>query len=155
MDKEQKELDTGIPPLPLDGEGCVPLHRAEAGEPEGAATAAAPLLFRGRPIAWVDVPKTKSVIVPNAIGEDGTEERITGKQHLISYEGKRYQREEFLTAMFPDYKKFPYRVKFKNEDVFRLNANQRAKLQYNVLAHRFGLVPVALQDREDLERLCE
>ena len=154
MDNEKKELDTSTP-LPLDGKDCVPLHRAGAGEAEGAATAAAPLLFRGRPIAWVDVPKTKSMIVPNAIGEDGTEERITGKQHLISYEGKRYQREEFLTAMFPDYKKFPYRVKFKNEDVFRLNANQRAKLQYNVLAHRFGLVPVALQDREDLERLCE
>ena len=50
------------------------------------------------------------MIVPNAIGEDGTEERITGKQHLISYGGKQYQREEFLTAMFPDYKKFPYRV---------------------------------------------
>lgn len=153
MANEQKDLDASIP-LPLDGKNCVPLHRAGAGQTEGAASAA-PLLFRGRPIAWVDVPKTKSVIVPNAIGEDGTEERITGKQHLISYGGKRYQREEFLTAMFPDYKKFPYRVKFKNEDVFRLNANQRAKLQYNVLAHRFGLVPVALQDREDLERLCE
>ena len=139
---------------PLDTKACVPLHHVGAGEAEGES-AAAPLLFRGRPIAWVDVPKTKSVIVPNAIGEDGTEERITGKQHLISYGGKRYQREEFLTAMFPDYKKFPYRVKFKNEDVFRLNANQRAKLQYNVLAHKFGLVPVALQDREDLERLCE
>lgn len=94
MVNEKKELDTGIP---------LPLERAEH-EAEGAATAAAPLLFRGRPIAWVDVPKTKSVIVPNAIGEDGTEERITGKQHLISYGGKRYQREEFLTAMFPDYK---------------------------------------------------
>ena len=154
MDNEKKELDTSTP-LPLDGKDCVPLHRAGAGQTEGAASAAAPLLFRGKPIAWVDVPKTKSVIVPNAIGEDGTEERITGKQHLISYEGKRYQREEFLTAMFPDYKKFPYRVKFKNEDVFRLNANQRAKLQYNVLAHKFSLVPVALQDRVDLERLCE
>ena len=154
MDNEKKELDTSTP-LPLDGKDCVPLHRAGAGQTEGAASAAAPLLFRGKPIAWVDVPKTKSVIVPNAIGEDGTEERITGKQHLISYGGKRYQREEFLTAMFPDYKKFPYRVKFKNEDVFRLNAKQRAKLQYNVLAHKFGLVPVALQDRVDLERLCE
>lgn len=154
MANEQKDLDASIP-LPLDGKNCVPLHRAGAGQTEGAASAAAPLLFRGKPIAWVDVPKTKSVIVPNAIGEDGTEERITGKQHLISYGGKRYQREEFLTAMFPDYKKFPYRVKFKNEDVFRLNANQRAKLQYNVLAHKFGLVPVALQDRVDLERLCE
>ena len=154
MDNEKKELDTSTP-LPLDGKDCVPLHRAGAGQTEGAASAAAPLLFRGKPIAWVDVPKTKSVIVPNAIGEDGTEERITGKQHLISYGGKRYQREEFLTAMFPDYKKFPYRVKFKNEDVFRLNANQRAKLQYNVLARKFGLVPVALQDRVDLERLCE
>ena len=52
MDKEQKELDTGIPPLPLDGEGCVPLHRAEAGEAEDAA-AAAPLLFRaGRLHGW-------------------------------------------------------------------------------------------------------
>ena len=40
MVNEKKDLDTGIP-LPLDGEGCVPLHRAEAGEPEGAATAAA------------------------------------------------------------------------------------------------------------------
>ena len=74
---------------------------------------------------------------------------------LISVSVSPAGREEFLTAMFPDYKKFPYRVKFKNEDVFRLNANQRAKLQYNVLAHRSGLVPVALQDREDLERLCE
>ena len=109
MDNEKKELDTSTP-LPLDGKDCVPLHRAGAGQTEGAASAAAPLLFRGKPIAWVDVPKTKSVIVPNAIGEDGTEERITGKQHLISYGGKRYQREEFLTAMFPDYKKFPYRV---------------------------------------------
>ena len=154
MDIEKKDLGPNIL-YPLDGKECVPLHRAEMGQDEGAASAAAPLLFRGRPIAWVDVPKAKTVIVPNAIGEDGTEERITGKQHRISYGGKLYQREEFLTAMFPDYKKFPYRVQFKKGDVFRLNANQRAKLQYNILAHKFGLVPVALQDREDLERFCE
>lgn len=154
MDNEKKELDTSTP-LPLDGKDCVPLHRAGAGQTEGAASAAAPPLFRGKPIAWVDVPTKKTVVLPNAIGEDSTEERITGKQHRISYGGKLYQREEFLTAMFPDYKKFPYLVRFKSEDVFRLNANQRAKLQYNVLAHKFGLVPVALQDRADLERLCE
>ena len=44
-------------PLPLPLEGV---------EAEQGQTAAAPLLFRGLPIAWVSVAKTKTVLCRNA-----------------------------------------------------------------------------------------
>lgn len=43
---------------------------------------------------------------------------------------------------------------FLTDDVYRLGGNQRAKLQYHILANRFPLVPVAEQDKEDLQRLA-
>ena len=43
---------------------------------------------------------------------------------------------------------------FLTDDIFRLGGNQRAKLQYHILANRFPLVPVAEQDKEDLQRFA-
>ena len=55
-------------PLPLEG------VEAEQGQ-----TAAAPLLFRGLPIAWVSVAKTKTVLVSECAfdGDDDTTQRTT------------------------------------------------------------------------------
>jgi hypothetical protein len=64
------------------------------------------------------------------------------------------KREEFLKAVFSKYKKHAYKVKFKNDNVFYLGGNQRAKLQYNILAYHFDLVSVSEEDKADLERLC-
>ena len=44
-----------------------------------------------------------------------------------------------------------YRVHCLTDDVFRLGGNQRAKLQYHILAQQFPLVAVSCTDGEELE----
>ena len=109
--------------------------------------------FRGKPIKWVKVERT--VKTNNAFCPDETE--IDGNNHLIEYEGLRYKREEFLKAMFPEYKKHPCKVRFNNDDVFWLGNNQRSKLQYQILASKFDsdMATVSDEDKADLERFCK
>ena len=111
MQNEQKENGAGFPLAECE---CVPLQDVTfKDEAQSTATAAAPLLFRGKPITWVE----------NAFGEDYIEERQSGVAHLIAYENKHFTREEFLKSVFPDYKRHPYKVKFKTDDIFRLGGN--------------------------------
>jgi hypothetical protein len=56
--------------------------------------------------------------------------------------------------MFPEYKKYPYKVKFNTDNVFYLGGNQRTKLQYHILAQHFDLVEVDEQDKDDLREFC-
>ena len=106
--------------------------------------------FRGKPIEWVQQPKT--AIIPAVCGDDDCEN--VGKKNLISYDGQLFTRVEFLKYAFPEYRKYPYRVRFKTDDIFRLGGNQRAKLQYHILAQNFPLVEVSEQDKNDLEYFC-
>ena len=88
----------------------------------------------------------------NAFGE--ADEWVSAHQHKIRYEGKDYEPDEFFTAYFPEYKKFPKRVKFLGQaakDVLRLSTNQRNRLQYDILAKKLGLVDVAEQDAQEIE----
>ena len=151
----QNEQTEHVADFPLAECECVPLQDIVAGqEAKSAATAAAPLLFRGKPIAWVEVPQKETIRHENAFGDDYIEERQSGVRHLITYENRNYTREEFLKFAFPDYKRSPYKVNFKTDDIFRLGGNQRAKLQYHILAQKFLLVAVDEQDKMDLESLC-
>ena len=112
--------------------------------------------FRGKPICWADVPKYKQVLYPNAfdLEHPDIEDEFNGFHHYIQYDGNFYTREDFLKAAFPEYKKFPYKVKFPDDNVFYLSGAQRAKLQYEILAYHFDLVKVDEQDKEDLLKLC-
>lgn len=89
----------------------------------------------------------------SAFGEDDTEDR-NSTRHLILYEGKQQTRKEFLKSAFQEYRKYPCKVQFRTDDIYRLGGNQRAKLQYHILAQRFPLVLVSEQDRDDLEAFC-
>ena len=142
MDNEKKDVGPA-PPLPLETGN----DKAEA----EAESAAAPLLFRGLPIAWAASQESRRVVEKNAVGADTISERPGRKVNLIGYNGQTYQKEQFYSAMFPDYKKYPYRVNFLTDDVFRLGGNQRAKLQYHILAQRFPLVEVYWKDKQELE----
>ena len=138
--------------LPLDTGECVPLHHVGAGQGPGEAeSAAAPLLFRGLPIVWTATRQTRRVAERNAVGPDTISERPGRKVNLIGYNGQTYQKEQFYRMAFSDYKKYPYRVNFLTDDVFRLGGNQRAKLQYHILAQRFPLVEVYWKDKQELE----
>ena len=85
---DEKEK-TACVPLPLDGIGA-----AEPGE------AAAPLLFRGLPIAWAVSQETRRVVEKNAFGADEIAERPGRKLNLIWYGGKPYQKEAFYKMAF-------------------------------------------------------
>ena len=120
MDNEQKESEPGYS---LAKSERVPLQDVVSEDKAQSEAAAGSLTFRGKPIAWVEVPKTETKILENAIGEDYIEERQSGVRHLIAYENKHFIREDFLKSAFPDYKKHPYKVKFKTDDIFRLGGN--------------------------------
>ncbi|MFR3787376.1 MAG: hypothetical protein ACLTWR_08800 [Agathobaculum desmolans] len=101
---------------------CNPRGGQEA-KAEGAATAA-PVPVRGKPASWVVVPIIKKTVFPNAFGADEEEAEQSGARHLIKYDGERQSRGEFLERLFPgEYKKYPYKVQFKTDDIFRLGGN--------------------------------
>lgn len=81
------------------------------------------------------------------------EEEKIDKNYLIGWNGAEYTVEEFFRAAFPEYKKFSKRCVF-GDDVRRLSPNQRAKLQYDALAVRYGLTQVDDADREALALFC-
>ena len=112
--------------------------------------------FRKKLIEWVAENKYTIKTTENAL--DATmpyEEQIfRGTRSLIKYEEQIYEREEFLREVYKDYKKYPYKVQLNNDDVFYLGSNQRAKLQYHILAQNFELVKVDEKEKEDLERFC-
>ena len=87
---EKKEI--GVP-LPLAvGE--------QEREPEPGKTAAAPLTFRGQPIAWGVSQEMKTIVTPCAFGEEMEEQRPGRKSNYILYAGKQYTKEGFYKAMF-------------------------------------------------------
>lgn len=114
--------------------------------------------FRGKPICWIDEPKYVQVGEPRPCAFDPsmilTDEEFRGFNHYIQYDGTLYKQDEFFKAVFPEYKKHPYKVQFPDDTVFYLNNSQRARLQYEILAHHFDLVQVSDQDEEDLWNLC-
>lgn len=118
---------------------------------KGAASAAAPTTFRGKPISWQVEREMKPVTTHNVFGEDNREERPGRKTNRILYEGQLYTKEGFYKAVFPDYKRHPFKVQFFTDDIYRLGSNQRARLQYHILAQRFPLVDLDEADKRDLE----
>jgi hypothetical protein len=111
--------------------------------------------FRGTEIEWITNNKYKTTITQNAFSptEPYKEEAFTGKNHLINYGDNSYTNEQFFKAMFADYKKYPYKVIFSNDNVFYLGSSQRAKLQYHILAQNFHLADVCEQDKKELQAL--
>jgi hypothetical protein len=110
------------------------------------------LLFRDNPIEFTidDIEVTENAL-------DSANPDISKKKRasiFIRYEDKEYSKENFYKAMFKDYRKYPFKAQFENDSVFYLSNSQRAKLQYDILAYRFGLVDVAEQDKKDLEHFC-
>lgn len=61
---------------------------------------AAPLLFRGLPIAWAVTQETRCVVEKNAFGADEIEEHPGRKLNLIWYGGTPYQKEAFYKMAF-------------------------------------------------------
>lgn len=57
--------------------------------------------FRGKPIEWLTVQTTKTVVMENAIGDSEVSERPARKNHFILYGGNQYKREEFYQMAFP------------------------------------------------------
>ncbi len=90
---EQKEMLASVP-LPLVGAGQEAPPWADGERP------AAPLLFRGLPIAWAVSRQTRSVVEKNAFGADEIAERPGRKLNLIWYGGTPYQKEAFYKMAF-------------------------------------------------------
>lgn len=122
MDYEKKENESPVL-LPVGNLTGEPIAKAEP-EDEGKNTGADKLLlFRGKPISWVTVPQAKLITHANAFAEDETEEQTSGVRHLIQYDNRQMGRTEFLKLVFSDYRKYPYKVQFKTDDIFRLGGN--------------------------------
>lgn len=79
-----------------DFAACIPLPLERVGR-----EAAEELTFRGKPIAWLTVQTTKTVVMENAIGDSEISERPARKNHFILYGGNQYKREEFYQMAFP------------------------------------------------------
>jgi hypothetical protein len=111
--------------------------------------------FRGKQIAWTVDNRYTTKITDNAFDSANPDnDEVLKRYNLILYEGKAYERAQFLKACFADYQKYPYKVKFNTDNIFYLGSSQRARLQYHILALKFGLVEVAEQDKEELETFC-
>ena len=111
--------------------------------------------FRDKPIKWKIEIGNRTRVFKNAIDADNSDiEEKEIENNIILYEDKEYTREQFFIAMYEDYKKHKYKVKFNTDNVFYLGGSQRAKLQYHILAVKYGLVQVDKQDTEDLTALC-
>ena len=114
------------------------------------------LTFRNKPIKWTVKGNFTTKLLPNPFSVTPEQEEVySGTNHFIKYDGKEYEREQFLKAFFKDYKKYKYRVDFLTDNVFWLGSNQRAKLQYHILSLKYPLVKVDEQDKEDLYNLCK
>lgn len=101
-------------------------------------------LFRGDVLEMVIRENIK--VKANAIGED---DKKISKSYMIKWRGAEYTLEQFFAAAFPEYKKFAKLCRF-NDDVRRISKSQRDRLQYEVLADRFGLVSVDKADETAL-----
>jgi hypothetical protein len=111
--------------------------------------------FRGKQIAWITDERHITRTTQNAFDSANPDkDEVLKHYNLILYDGKTYERAQFLKDMFADYMKYPYKVKFNTNNIFCLGSSQRAKLQYHILAQQYGLVQVAEQDKEELEAFC-
>lgn len=108
--------------------------------------------FRGKPIEWKIVEEVKTKEIPNAFTPDKPDiEEFIQKNNYIVYDNKDYHGiDKFFQGVFPEYKKYPYKVNFLNDNIFYLGKSQRAKLQYNILANKFGLVDVSEDEEFEL-----
>ncbi len=95
-----EEKDLACVPLPLE--------RAERGtaaawgavEGQSPAPPAEQSFFRGEPIEWLTVQKTKTVVTENPFEDDEISERPGSKEHWIVYRSIRYKKEEFYKMAF-------------------------------------------------------
>lgn len=111
--------------------------------------------FRGKQISWKIDERYITKTTENAFDSANPDnDEVLRHYNLILYNGKTYERVQFLKAMFADYQKYQYKVKFNTDNIFYLGSSQRAKLQYHILAQRFKLVQVEEKDRKDLEAFC-
>lgn len=122
MEQEKKEILSPAALLPPEENAINSSRQAAVEDEDKGENAAKPLTFRGQPIAWVTVPQKKAVIHKSAFDEE-TKEVTEGIRHLIDYQNRQQTRGEFLAAAFPDYRKYPYKVHFKNDNVYRLSGN--------------------------------
>ena len=112
------------------------------------------ILFRGKPIKWTNEKGNRTTVHINAFDANDIEEKEI-QNNYIEYDNKTYTRDNFLYAMYEDYKKHSFKVKFNTDDIFYLSGTQRAKLQYHILAQKYGLVQVRHEDIAELKAFCE
>ena len=122
MENEKKEIESPVL-LPTGSLGDRPIETATLEDKATSERADTPLLFRSKPISWVTIPQKKIIAHANAFDDDEIEEQITGVRHLSQYDNRQMSRTEFLKSVFPEYRKYPYKVQFKNDDIFRLGGN--------------------------------
>jgi len=60
--------------------------------------------FRNKPIKWITESKLKTKTIKSRFDNEPEERQYTGADHFISYEGKEYTKEKFLSEHFKDYK---------------------------------------------------
>ncbi|MCM1149395.1 MAG: hypothetical protein NC319_04825 [Butyricicoccus sp.] len=77
-------------------------EKAGWGTAEGQSPAppAPQCFFRGEPLGWLTVQKTKTVVTENAIGDSEASERPDRKEHWIVYRSGKYKKEAFYKMAF-------------------------------------------------------
>ena len=91
IENEKKDFAANVP---------LPLERAGRGAAE-EQSAAEQSFFRGEPIAWLTVPKTKTVVTGNAFGDSETSERPSRREQWILFRSNQYKKEDFYKMAFP------------------------------------------------------
>ena len=110
--------------------------------------------FRGKSIEWIREEELKTI--NNALDPNEPLVEAKGMKNKIDYDGTIYNSvEDFLFAMFPEYKKYNLKAKFLNNNIFYLSTMQRANIQYHILERYIiqqglELVRVSKQDEQDL-----
>lgn len=114
------------------------------------------LIFKGYPIDWVEYSNTNSIVD----ARDAIKKKDTNRKFGIRWNGVIYKPEDFFKKAFPDYKKYPYKVTFLNENIKYISESQRIKLQYEALEYIYTvkekgtLVYISKENKDELLELC-
>lgn len=109
--------------------------------------------IRGIKAEWIEERLEET---ENAFGEKDI--KYKSYRNKIKYGDKLFSPEEFFKFLYPkDYKKYPYKVKFKGQlakDIERLSSNQRTKLMYDILAYKYpDMINVNTVEEEQIIKL--